>query len=774
MLKSEQGGKDRGSSVRRWLLRAVRAVGVLFGIIVVGAVFASCVTRPPRAGSIDGVDRLSALDRSWAVSEPVTISWDEHLIPSINAQNDADAAYAIGLVHAHLRLSQMELFRRVSQGRLSEMAGPLTSGIDAAIRAIDLDRAVPEMQASMAPETLAWIERYVEGINDYRESIPKRPADARTLGFDYEEPWTVSDVLTFGRLASVDVNWGRFIVLAQSKGQLGAGDFVSRLWAFGDEGLPSFGGETRHELNVLTDIGRTGSNAFVVAGGRSASGGALVASDPHLGLPQPNIWCVVGYRTPDRAAVGFTIPGVPFILVGRNESVAWTGTNMQASSTVLYQLPEGWEATGERDEHVSVRWWFDSKSTVRESSFGPVITDADLLGVFGEGDIAMRWRGHDFSDESGAFFGASSASDFEEFRAAFTPYAAGGQNMLYGDKDGNIGQIMAVEAIPAAARASRVGVVDAGDPAFAWGGGVPSTELPHAYNPEAGFIVSANNIPTRTAPPLVPQGNTNDRVARMSALLEVDRTYTLDDLAEIQLDTYSMASVGVAAFISKAAQGAYLEEKAAALVEEIGGWDGRYDSDSTGAYAYQVVLDQLIEALYKDRYAPGIIGTIRSGPYVHDFVLDDLESLTTSETVLGAIDGAAHVWNSGTTWGEMHRLRVAHPIGFVPLLGSPYVFDDLAYAGSTTTIYKAAHAVTSNRHSATFGANSRLLCDMGTLDNNRVVVLGGQDGWLGSDRFGDQVPLWIDGKMIPLPMSVEGQASRAVRVISLGSVPYAE
>jgi len=763
--RSAATGAHRRS--RRWL-----AMGgpLAVGAVVLGAAvaLASCVTRPPRAGSIDGVDRLAALDRDWpGLIEPVSISWDEHLIPSIAAQSDADAAYALGLVHAHLRLAQMELFRRVSLGRLSEMAGPLTGGLDAAIRAIDLDRAVPEMEDRLPEATRVWIERYVEGINAYRETVERRPADARTLGFGYDEPWTVADVLTFGRLASVDVNWGRFVVLVRIEGERGAEDFARRLWAFGDAGVPSFGGETRHGLNVLTDIGRSGSNAFVVAGERSASGGALVASDPHLGLPQPNIWCVVGVRTPERSVVGLTIPTLPFVLVGRNASIAWTGTNMQASSTVLYRLREGWTPTGERTESIGTRWWFDGEATIRESAHGPVITDAGLLGVFGEGDIAMRWRGHAHSDESSAFLDASRATDFDGFRAAFAGYAAGGQNMLYGDAAGNIGQIMAVEAVPAAAAASRVGVVDAGDPAFAWGEGTPSDELPFASNPEPGFLVSANNVPTLTEPPLVPQGNANDRVVRMSGVLSEEKTWTLDDLAVLQEDTFSAASLAVAERVAVLGARADVNGNAAAMLGEIAGWDGFYGRDSTGAAAYMALLDALIDGLYEDRYASSIVGTIRRGPYVHDFVLEDLAADGAAGAVSAALAQASRGWKPGTVWGEKHRLRVAHPVGLVPVLGSPYVFANEPYAGSTTTVFKAAHGVTGDRHTTDFGANARLLCDMGTLDDNRVVLLGGQDGWLGSDRLLDQTPLWLEGRTIPLPLSVEGQASRAVRTLRL-------
>lgn len=755
---------DRATRQSRKMRRALAGPAV-YALVALG--LASCIATPPRAGSISGESRLSLVEGRWpGLERPVEILWDEHLIPSIRAESDADGAYALGLVHAHLRLSQMELIRRISQGRLAEMTGPIAAGIDEGIRAIDLDRAVPRMTQELPPATRAWIEGYVAGVNAYRETVARWPADARVLALDKSEAWTVEDVLTLGRLASVDVHWGRWLGLLPLRDAPGGEEFLARVWAFGGRAEASFGGGERTELSVLTDIGRSGSNAVVVSGRRSASGGALVATDPHLGLPQPNIWCVVGIRTPSMNAAGLTIPGLPFVLVGRNESASWSGTNMQATSSVLYRLETDWTPLSERVEPISVRWWLDREAKVRESALGPVITDAALLGRLGEGDLAFRWRGHEPSDEATAFLRLMHCRDWAEFREAFETYAVSGQNMLYADAAGNIGQVMALEAIPAAAEAGRIGPVPASDPEFAWGEGIPSGRLPAAFNPEKGFLVSANNVPTHTEPVLVPQGNANDRVVRMEGLLAGEGPVTLAELARLQTDTYSIASHETARKIAERGAALELSEESGRLVEAIAAWDGFYGAASTGAVAYQTALSTLIDELYEDRYGPQIRSTMRQGPYVHEFVREDLGAAP-AEAVQVALDRAAKTWDPSRTWGDVHRLRLAHPLGMVPLLGGAYSFDELGVGGSTTTIMKSAHRVTEGSHRVTFGANARLLFDMGTLDENLVVLLGGQDGWLGSDRLLDQVPLWVSGRAIPLPLSREGQEARAERTTTL-------
>jgi penicillin amidase len=730
---------------------------------------AGCVIRPaPPAGSIDSLQRLDALDRPWpGVEHPLLISFDEHLIPSIHAGSQADAAYGLGLVHAHLRIVQMELFRRISQGRISESAGPFANGIDHAIRAIDLGRAVPEIERQLPPETRAWLERYVEGINDYLASIGTPSPEAKSLGLSLAEPWTVADVLTVGRLASVDITWGRWLALLPKRNDTGFDDFIRRLDAFADAGRPSFGPDIRQPLSAMMDVGRTGSNAFVVHASRSATGGALVASDPHLGLVAPNAWCVVGYSYGDVSVVGLTLPGLPFVVVGRNSDIAWTGTNMQSVSSGLYELPTDFVPTEITRENLRTRLWFDRTREIRQTTIGPVISDAGLFSNLTYGDTALRWRGHMPSDESTAFLKVSTATTWDDFRSAFATYAVGGQNMLFADKEGNIGQILAIEAIPGAAMSARLGAASSDRAASDWDNTIPSTGLPFAFNPPGGLLVSANNTPVLLDPPLVPQGNTNDRLDRITALLSAHDDLDLNVLASIQRDTFSQASLTTAQTMASVASGLDLDLVQLELITTIRQWDGHYEPSSNGAAAYQVLLSALIDKLYADRYSDGLQEMIRSGAYVHDFVAEDLREPGSAPSLKKALGSATRSWTTEMVWGDIHRLSLGHPIGLIPVLGSSYRFIDEPWPGSTTTVNKSAHAITAGRHQTFFGANARLLIDMANPDASRVVLLGGQDGRVGSTAIIDQVPLWREGRFIPLPLSREGQVSRAKRFVRI-------
>lgn len=753
---------------RRWRRDAVLLVAV--GSLVAGVwILAGCVIRPaPRPGSIDSLARLEALDRSWpGVEHDLHISFDPHLIPSIHAGSDGDAAYGLGLVHAHLRIVQMELFRRISQGRLSYSAGPLANDIDHAIRAVDLGRAVPEIERGLPPATRDWITRYVEGVNDYLGTKPVRPPEARSLNLSLDEPWTVADVLQIGRLASVDITWGRWLALLPRRDDAGFEDFVHRLNAFADAGQPSFGPESRQPLSALMDIGKTGSNAFVVHASRSATGGALVASDPHLGLVVPNAWCIVGYSYGDVSVVGLTLPGLPFVVVGRNKDIAWTGTNMQSVSSGLYTLAPGWKTLETTEMRIRTRLWMDASRAVRQSDLGPVISDARLFSGLAAGDVALRWRGHTPSDESTAFLRVATASSWRDFRDAFATYAVGGQNMLFADAAGNIGQIMALEAVPGAAAAARAGVVPAEKADGAWARVLASDQLPVAFNPPGGVLVSANNTPVLLDPPLVPQGNANDRVERITALLDGPEALDLDILADIQRDTFSATSLVTAGAMVSALSGMEGSDRERGMVSAIAGWDGRYDTMSTGAAAYQVLLSASIDALYADRYSKGLKSLIRGGAYVHDLVREDLGAPAGRAAPRSALDRSQRTWTPGLVWGDLHRLRLGHPVGLVPVLGASYRFTDEPWPGSTTTVNKSAHPVTPDRHQTLFGANARLLMDMADPDGSRVVLLGGQDGRVGSTAIVDQLALWREGRFVPLPLSRDGQTARAARRIHI-------
>ncbi|MEL6905656.1 MAG: penicillin acylase family protein, partial [Planctomycetota bacterium] len=697
----------------------------------------------PKPGTVTLDERLAVFPTAdLPLAGPATVRWNDRAVPFIVAADESDVPFLIGLVHGHLRRAQMEIFLRIARGELASMAGAPAKPVDELLRAVDIDRAVPAIEAALPDATREWLQRYADGVNFQAEHHPKRPWDMRLLALSKRREWTVADSLTIARLASIDATLGPTLQLLAARGEPGFDAFLRERRAIEAEGVPSFGPGEATPLGELAHIASSGSNSLVVAPSRSATGAALMANDPHLGFFVPSLWVLIGYRSPGGAAVGLTVPGVPAVALGRNDHIAFGGTRMMAHSSALYDvsdLPD--EAYTERREHIAVRWWFDATRRIRESTLGPVITDGRLAQKFGLPPLALRWRGHDASDEFTALLRASRARDWAEFRAAWEGYAVGGLNMVYADEEGHIGQLMAFEQVPAAAEAARVLAADPADRRTEWGPGTPSTELPAAYDPAQGYLLSANNVPFRTEPPITGSGNQNDRILRMAELVTRTERVGLPELAALQQDVY-LRSAHDAARAMTAAAGRTV---APAFHDVVTAWDGRFDRGSRGAHAYQAWVFEVYERAYVPRIGRTLSDLWRGSQAAHTRIARDLEDGTLSSAALeDALAAAADDHDLTVAWGDQHTIPLQHPLGAAPVIGSGWRFGEIPGDGTLGTVRKTAAPFTTGKRRAFFGSHVRHLSDLGDPDENYFVFLGGQDGWTGSSNMIDQVELWED------------------------------
>ncbi len=708
-----------------------------------------------------------------ALQGRTVIHWDQHQIPFIEAEHDVDAAVALGLVHAHLRLGQMELLRRVSQGRLSEMAGPIAVDIDHGLRILNFGRATAETEAALPPETRAWLEGFVAGINHYQQNVAELPVEFDVMGLERER-WSVGDVLTIGRLAGSDVNWLVWFNLLQLRTRDDWPEIWARLVENGSDSVPSFSAEGLSLEGLISQTARSGSNSLAVAGARSASGAAIMASDPHLGILLPNVWLIAGIRSPSYHALGIMAPGLPIFAIGRNPDIAWGGTNMRAASSDLLDvsdLPES--AFTEREETIRVRWWFDDTVTARDTRWGPVMSDVPQLAELDVAPFALRWTGHLPSDEISAFLALSRAQDFEQFRAAFQSFAVPGQNMLFADTAGNIGQVMAVQ-LPRRNGTPADVILDRAAAAPAWDAMQGVTELPFVLNPPGGVLASANNRPANSDTKVGYFFSPDDRVARMGALLGGDGTVTLEDLQRLQQDVYMASSDALRTIVVErmdalgVTDAASAEERA--VIDLMRGWDGQYTESSRGAVAFELFRDGFTRSFYQISFGEQDWASFANVGRIRVLLREDIaaaEPDALRSALRDGLAGAAERIGEFAEWGEMHRLQLAHPLSNLPLIGDRFRFGDFPVGGSTDTLMKTAHATTSERHRTRFGANARHISDMADLDSNYFVLLGGQDGWLNSETFMDQVPLWRSGDYIQLPMRLENVRARAVHTTTL-------
>ncbi len=712
------------------------------------------------------------------LDRPVEVRWNENQVPWITAESDRDLAYALGLVQGHLRLGQITFLKRVSQGRIAESGGPLAVDFDEAIRGLDFGRAAGEIEANLPEATRVWLEAFVAGLNHAQDKIVaerRLPMEFPVLGFATER-FTVQDILTIGRIVSIDINWGRYINLLPLRERDDWADTWATYLETGAAATPSYDPESPARLRFLTEflenMSKTGSNAFAIAGSRTATGGAMIASDPHLGITAPSTWVLVGIRTPTQEVVGFMPPGLPLIGIGRNRDIAWGGTNMHSANSDFVDvsdLPP--QAFRDRVEPIRVRWWFDTERTIRETDYGPVISDSALIDT--SSTVALRWIGHLPSDEFSAMLGVHRADDFDGFRSALSKFALSPQNFVYADDEGRVGLVTATH-LPDRPLGFPDDVLQEPDGPNDWNRIWTASELPAVVDPPGGFISSANNPPADSPVPIGYFFSTNDRVERLDALLSdtSNGPMTFERFAEIQRDVYSAKPHGLARLLvekAAAAQAAgwQLPEELAPTLAAIGRWNGYYDADNAEAVAAEVALVVFFQEFFTDEATQRRFRATARPRELGRPLIEAADPMAVAAALEPALKEAARASRRYATWGEMHRLIIAHPLGLIPVIGGRFRYRDLPTPGSSDTIFKTSHRDETARHRTRFGANARHISDMGDPDANYFVILGGQDETINSSTSLDQLALWEAGDFIRMPLSRDLIEAEFGRVMTL-------
>ena len=747
-------------------------------LLAILALLPGCAALSPRPITPEG--RLDALPREGlALQRPVSIRWNGHLVPWIEAETDADLAFALGLVHGHLRGAQVALLRMVARGRLSEIAGPLALDLDHALRILDFGRAARAVEAAWPPETRAFVDSFLAGLNHATLRGARPPPEFALLGLS-PEPYTAADMLAIGRLAGTDISWLTWFSLLGERGTPGFARTWRRVLEAGASlAPPEEAGDARRAAlgRILQGTSRSGSNTVAVAPSRSASGAALIASDPHLGLSLPNLWLIVGMRSPSFHLVGMMVPGLPIVGLGRNPDLAWGGTNLRAASSDLFDVsrlpPEAFE---EREVAIRQRLWFGATRRVRATPHGPVVTDAPVVPSRPGEAIALRWAGYEPTDEVTALLRAARARGAAEFRGSFAGFGVSPQNMLYADRAGTIGRLTAAVLPSRRGFPADDPVLDPADPAATgpWRGLRDARGLPRTENPPDGVLASANENPATWAESPPPIGwffSDGDRVARLRELLLAKPRLTPADLAALQTDTRSpKAATLAAALLQRMGALPGLGAPEQAMLARLRGWDGDYRADSGAALAFELLLGRLVPLLQPEGRTGGGRGPETGWNFITTFLLRDLDALPPErrEAVLRqAAAEAAPLADRWRSWGEVHRLRAAHWLVNLPVLGRRFVLETFPVGGSRETPMKTGHGLVSGPHEVSFGSMARHVSDLADPDANWFVLFGGQDGWLGSAAFADQLPLWREGRAIRLPLRPETVAAEFPHVTVL-------
>ncbi len=738
-----------------------RKLQILLVLLVLIAVFisqCSIVSTVPKMKSSD--ERVNNFPtQNFPTEGEVTVYWNEYLVPFIEAQNDADAAFTIGVIHAYLRLGQMEMLRMVAQGRLAEMFGPIVTDIDHTLKILNPDKAAQEIAQTTSAETKNWVDNYVRGVNWFIGQTDEMPYEYELFNIP-QRKWESSDVFAMARLISSDLSWavyGQFVQLMQRDDWK---DLWSQYLRVSQNSIPSFESNSMAGMmHILNGISKSGSNSLAVSARKTAHGHALLANDPHLGIFAPNMWLLIGYKTPNYHLVGMHFPGLPFAGIGRNENIAWGGTNMRSLSTHLYELSdEELEKATERKDTIQVRGWLNRSITVRETEFGPVISDSPFFEGFDK-NVAVKWLGHKPSYELTAFLGANRASNFDEFRAAMKGYVVSGYNLLYADNQGNIGHVLAYsQPILKDPKATLDVFKKTDNPIVSV---IDATNLPYAFNPAKGFIASANNLPLATKVPIALQYTGKNRMKRMGEICRANDSITKETLMGLQRDVFSYTS-----FELKKQLMGHLKDSTELFAELYGEywesfykWDGHYRKESRGPVAYETMMyffaKNLVEAQYDDKSYRKLLLNSDNWSQMLPILLEKASLAEVHQFAKKAFDKGREYFNDYKNWGEMHQITFGSPLAGLPLIGGRYRLAQVPVSGTSHTLMKTAHDFTPKKHGISYGSNARHISDMSDVDENYFVLLGGQDGWMKSKHNADQLQLWEEGKYIKFPLRLE-------------------
>lgn len=752
------------------------------------------------------------------LGSPVTVTRDGHGVPTITAASPQDLFFAQGYVTAQDRLWQMDVMRRFAAGELSEILGEETLKLDREQRILGLRAAAKKSLALASERDRGFFAAYARGVNAYIVSRANNlPIEFRILRYS-PKPWTPEDSMVIAIQMVKDLNYhyffdalGREKILAKMGPELTADLYVNRSWhdhpptvmredlsepdkqqndSDGDDDdedgpdnsvTQNSSSVAPHPWERLPEaLPVNGSNDWVVSGAHTVTGKPLLSNDMHLGHQMPNLWYEAHLRSEALDVAGVSLPGMPYVVVGHNQRIAWGFTNIGPTVTDVfvenfnaqgaYQTSKGWSQPDHRLEVIHVKGKPDVTLDVNITRHGPIITDL----VPGETRaLALRWTLYDGLRIP--FFDVDSAQNWEEFKKAFSQLDAPGQNVVYADVDGNIGY-HATGRVPVRAAGDGSLPVSGADDAHEWTSYIPFDKLPNIYNPPSGIIATANG---RITPDQYPNSISMEweapwRTARIYHVLESGRQFTAADMLNLQTDIHSEAHLFAAErlvyAIDHAARPSARARQAADLMRS---WDGRMDAAAAAPAIAENSIRQLQRLLLEPKLgAPSsdADGTLSWKMYSWEMRSVWLENILLhrpkrwlpdnypnyDELLTAAVDAAVNDPSAPKNladwrWGAFNAVQIQHPIlGKIPILNrwtGPGVREQ---SGSGYTV-KAV--------SPTHGPSERFTANLADLDESTLNLVTGEAGNFLSPYYMDQWKAWYEGTTFSLPFTDKAVAA---------------
>jgi len=730
---------------------------------------------PDHAGTrvVDGLDA------------PVTIRRDAHGVPHIEAASEADGYFALGWVHAQDRPWQLEMRRRIGQGRLAELIGPAGLAVDRFMRLMRFHELARGDLAAMAPADRRLVEAYAAGI-DAQLARTRLLAPPFWLSWHRPEPWSGADALVWHKLMALDLarDWRHELVRARVARGVDRATFVE---LFPEVPAPSAArlralraALAGLELDRLAEAAGApppashGSNAWAAAPARTRTGGALLANDPHLGHELPGVWYLAGLDTPELSVVGATLPGLPVFVIARNAHLAWgvTNTGSDVQDLVVEDVleggftrtPAGRAPIDVRRSTIRVRGGTDEAFASRWSVHGPLVSDlvdaADALARPGRA-LALQWTALVAGDTTiAAGFALARARTAGEVERALAVFANPQQNILFATRAGTIG-LVSPGRVPRRAGGAdalpRLGWTAAG----AWTGTLGRDQLPRRIAPATGWLANANNPPTpRAGERLSGRWDQPFRYERIAERLAAGR-HDVADFRALQLDRRS----GLAAALLPAMLAARpAEARSRRWLARLAAWDRVADAERPEALVFTAWYAELARQLYADELGPLFAvyrgrraGFVRAALTERRHWCDDVATAELEDcpailgraldAALAGLEAALGAPGPAWAWGRQHPAEFAHefyaaagPLARIAQARLPRGGDDTT-VDAATPMRAAGPPLFPSRH----GVSYRQIVDLAAPERSRFVAAGGQVGHPFSRHYRDLLALWHEG-----------------------------
>lgn len=809
--------------VFQWLVR-LTAVLIMLTVLGVAMVYYLASRSLP---DYDAVVRVPG------ISGTIEIVRDNANVPHIFAQNDADVFHGLGFAHAQDRLWQMMMLRRTAQGRLSEMFGPATVDVDIFVRRLDIYRLAVQSVDAQDPTTLAALEAYSAGVNARLDQI-----NAEALGRGAPEmfmfktalaPWRPADTLAVAKLMGLQLSSHMSEEILRARMSLAIddparlADILPDVPGPGVASLPKYAalvpGVPRSfaaldnqspAISPFRPRGFAGaSNAWAAAASRSASGGTLLANDPHLGFSAPSVWYLARLELRSGGVIGGTIPGMPVVLTGRSDRLGWGLTSayvddqdilieeLNPNNSREYRTVDGFKPFEERDSIIAIKGSDPITLTLRWSDNGPILPPRfrDLDTITPPGHVAaLSWTVLSPNDTSvAAGIGIMMSPTVAEAITASEQYIAPAQNLTLADR-GSI----AMKTIGAVPRRDAAHQSQGRMPSLGWRtenrwqGRMPYSSNPGFVTPVGGILGNTNN---KTVDRPFPNhvsflwGDTQ-RVQRWQRLMQTREVHTRDSFIEAQLDTVSFTARALLPlmgaelwFTGEAAPAGTPERQRQRALALLAEWNGEMNEHWPEPLIYAAWLRALQDRIARDEIGPLTDALSHTEPLFIERVFRNIDGAavwcdvrqsapmeTCADMARLALDDAL-LWineNYGTQleslrWGDAHQANHDHQVlGEVPVL-KHFVNIRQSTSGGDNTLQRGLTKGTDpDPFANVHGAGYRGVYDFADPNSSVFVISTGQSGHFLSRHYDDLAQLWRRGEYIP--MSLDEGLARAASV----------